>query len=838
MGWILKMAWRDSRGSRKRLLLFLFSMVLGIAALVAINSFGQNLEASVSGEARTLLGGDLELRYDRGDGARVDTVVADVKADQARRITFTSMARVPATGDTRLATIRAIDGAFPFYGTVETEPADAAQTYQSEGAALVDSGLMRQLELNPGDSIQVGRTRYAIAGRLLRTSSESAAQRAFSPRIYIPLAEVDSTLLGAGSRVDYERYLRLPDTADADAVKAELQEAFGEAPVRIRTAEQEMSNWGTGFENLYRFLSLVGFIALLLGGLGVASAVHVYVKQRLDTVAVLRCVGASAGRTFGIYLTQAVAMGVTAGVLGGAVGVAIQQVLPLVLADFLPVEVDVSLAWSALGVGMLIGVGVTVLFALLPLLRVRNVSPLRALRAAYAGSGDRDPLRVAVWGLIGAAVLGFAVLQAPTWWLGAGYAAGVAVVFGLLALVARGLMWAARRFAPTSWSYPWRQGLANLHRPNNQTSILMLALGLGTFLILTLVLVQRMLLTQIEVSSGEEQPNLVLFDIQPQQVEQVSTLVRGEGLPVLDEVPVVSMRLAAVEGRTVEALREDPEVRTTWAHRREYRSTYRDHLIDSETIVAGSFTPRHTEGTEPIPVSLEEGIAEELNVGLGDQLTFDVQGRSMTTEITSLRAVDWQRVQTNFFVVFPEGVLETAPQFSVLLTRTDSEAASSAVQSAVVEQFPNVSAIDLSLILSVAEDLFERVAVVIRFMALFSILTGLIVLIGAVAVSRYQRVEESVLLKTLGASRAQVFKILLIEYLFLGVLASLTGIVLSLAGAAVLAFFVFDAPFVWAPDALLLTLVVVTGLTAGVGLLNSRGLYNRPPLEVLRAATT
>ncbi|NBB84869.1 MAG: FtsX-like permease family protein, partial [Bacteroidetes bacterium] len=420
----------------------------------------------------------------------------------------------------------------------------------------------------------------------------------------------------------------------------------------------------------------------------------------------------------------------------------------------------------------------------------------------------------------------------------AGDAVGVAVVFGLLALVAKGLMWAAQRFAPTSWSYPWRQGLANLHRPNNQTSILMLALGLGTFLILTLVLVQRMLLTQIEVSSGEGQPNLVLFDIQPQQVEQVSTLVRGEGLPVLDEVPVVSMRLQAVEGRTVEELREDPEARTTWAHRREYRSTYRDHLIDSEEITAGSFTARHTDGSEPIPISLEEGIAEELNVGLGDQLMFDVQGRSMTTEVTSLRAVDWQRVQTNFFVVFPEGVLEAAPQFSVVLTRTETEEASAAVQRAVVEQFPNVSAIDLSLILAVAEDLFERVALVIRFMALFSILTGLIVLIGAVAVSRYQRVEESVLLKTLGASRAQVFKILLIEYLFLGVLASLTGIVLSLAGAGILALFVFDAPFVWAPDALALTLAVVTGLTVGVGLLNSRGLYNRPPLEVLRAATT
>ncbi len=838
ISWTSKMAWRDSRGSRQRLLLFLMAMVLGIAALVAIHSFGQNLEQSVNAEAQALLGADIEVRYERADADSVEAVLNELEAEQARRVTFTSMVRESSGGATRLATIRAIEGAYPFYGEVETEPEGQSPLYQEAGGALVDRGLMRQLGLSTGDSIRVGQKSYPVIASLVRTSSESAAQMAFSPRVYIPLARVDSSLLGAGSRVDFERYLKLPDQQDASEVKSALEASFADTQVRVRTAEDEMSNWGAAFDNLYRFLSLVGFIALLLGGLGVASAVHVYVKQRLDTVAVLRCVGASARSTFSIYLLQATVMGVTAGILGGMLGVGIQQVLPVVLADFIPVDVEVSLSWSALFFGMLIGVGVTVLFALLPLLRVRRVSPLRALRAAYEEQDGRDLLRVGVWSLIGAVVLAFAVAQAPTWWLGAGYAVGVVVVFGALFGVARMLMWLARRFAPASWAYPWRQGLANLYRPNNQTTILMLALGLGTFLILTLVLVQRMLLTQIELSSGEGQANLVLFDIQPQQTEQVANVVREQGLPVLDRVPIVSMRLTGVSGRSVAELREDPDVPTTWAHRREYRSTYRDHIIDSERIVAGNFTARVDDASEPVPISLEEGIAEELDVHVGDRLTFEISGRSMETEITSLRSVDWQRMQTNFFVVFPEGVLENAPQFNVLLTRAESDEESASLQQAVVADFSNISAIDLSLILSVAEDIFDRVALVIRFMALFSILTGLIVLIGAVAVSRYQRVGESVLLKTLGASRGQVFKILTIEYFFLGLFASLTGIVLSLVAASILAFTVFDASFVWAPDALLLTVAAVTGLTVGVGLLNSRGIYSRPPLEVLRSATT
>jgi len=434
------------------------------------------------------------------------------------------------------------------------------------------------------------------------------------------------------------------------------------------------------------------------------------------------------------------------------------------------------------------------------------------------------------------------VLQAPTWKIGLGYAVSVGVVFGVLALVARGIMAGVRRFFPTSWAYPWRQGLANLYRPHNQTTVLLLTLGLGVFLIMTLVLVERTLLEQIQVAGGENRPNIVLFDIQNDQVDGVASTVKEADAPVLSREPIVTTRLQAIQGRTIEALRRDSTVNVNWAYEREYRVTYRGHLSESETLVAGEFVGEvdgnPLQSGRAVPVSMEQEMArEELNVGIGDTLTFDVQGRPVKTYISSLRKVNWQRIGTNYFVVFPEGVLEAAPQTHVLLSRTSGEDMSARVQGEVVQEYPNVSAIDLSLVLSTFRDLFGRLAYVIRFMALFSVFTGLIVLAGAVVVSRYQRAEESVLLKTLGASRSTVQTIMTVEYLFLGAFAAVTGLLLALIAAWSLSYFVFEGPFVVAPIPLGIGFAVAVAVTVGIGLWNSRGLYDRPPLDVLRAET-
>ena len=834
--WIYKMAWRDSRGSRRQLVLFLSSMVVGVAALVAISSFGNNLREAVDQESKSLLGADLVLERDGAFPAESEILVDSIGGIQSRRVSFNSMAYFPSTGDTRLATVRAIEGGYPFYGEVVTSPTAAAHQYLERGGALVDATIMTQYGVQLGDSVRIGRRGYTILGQLEKTPRENEIISLFSPRIYIPREGLDTLLLTDGSRAEYDVNFYFDEERDVEALVDDIRPQLREYKIDSDTVEETREDWDESLTNLYRFLSIVAFMALLLGGIGVASAINIYIRKRKETIAVLRCVGAKATRTFAIYAVQAGFMGLAGGLIGATIGVAIQAVVPFVLRDLLPVGVSFSVSWPSVLLGIVIGLSVTVLFAMLPLVAIRKISPLLTLRSAIE---TQSPLKdVAWWAVLGVIAFGmlmFAVANAPEPLYGFGYSFGLGVVFVALLIVARGIMWLTRRFFPTTWAYVWRQGLANLFRPNNQTSTLMLSLGLGTFLIATLFGVQATLLRQIEVAGGEGRPNIVFFDIQPAEIEGVTNIVETQGLPVVDRVPIVTMRLTEVHGRTIEEMRADSTVDVRWVHRREYRSTYRNYLTESEELVDGEFVGSWEEGTEVVPISVEEDIAGDLGVGLGDTLVFDVQGLAVKTVVGSLRAVDWRRIATNFFVVFPDGVLEEAPQFFVLLSRTETTEEAAAVQREIVRTYPSISSIDLTLVLSTFDAIFGRISFIVRFMASFSIITGLIVLVGAVVVSRMERVRESVLLKTLGASRRQVMQIMITEYLFLGFFAAATGLMLSVFGAWALSYFLFETAY--QPDfvAMLALLVVVPGLTVGIGMISSRGIYSRPPLESLRA---
>ncbi|MEP0545406.1 MAG: FtsX-like permease family protein [Rhodothermales bacterium] len=833
-------AWRDSRSARRRLLLFVASMALGVAALVAIRSFADSLETAVTEQAQTLTGSDLTLSARRPfankDRALVDSVAQAYPGEQSRELAFASMAFFPATGNARLTEIRALDGGFPYYGEIATTPDSAAAVYQQRGEALVDASLLLQFDAAPGDSVRVGERTYRIAGAIDEIAGQTGVGSFVGPRVYVPLARLDTALVGFGSRVEYREHF-LFDAADPDAVLAEVRDRLGALGLRGETATGAQEDWNDALGNLNRFLALVGFVALLLGGIGVASAITVYVRQKADTIATLRCLGATAGQTLRAYVLQAAALGLLGALLGAALGVAVQTLLPRVLGPFLPVDVDFAVSWGAVIEGVGLGLAVALVFALLPLVRIRRIPPLRAIRPGAEAEGRFDWLRGAIFAFIALGVAAFAWVQTGDWRAAVGFPLGVGAVLGLLALAAWATTAAVRRFFPTGWPYTARQGLANLYRPGNQTLVLMLTLGLGTFLITTLYLVQTSLLDQVAITSSGERPGLILFDIQPDQRDGVLALLDAEGEPALAQIPVVTMGLDAINGRDTDALRQDSTVDLpNWALRREYRSTYRGALVDSETLAEGTFVGSVPADTALVPISFETDLATDLGVGVGDRLTWNVQGVPVETVITSLRTVDWTRVQPNFFVVFPEGPLDAAPQFDIVLTRAIDAETSARVQRAVVSAYPNVSVVDVRLVLGLVEGVLGRVAFVLQFMALFSILTGLVVLAGAVLISKFQRVEESVLLRTLGASRPQVGRILFAEYLLLGLLAASVGVGLALIGGWALSVFAFRVPFVPAWGAVLVALAVVPALTVAIGLAGSRGVLRRPPLEVLRSA--
>ena len=833
--WLVKMAWRDSRKSRGKLLLFVASIIVGIAALVAINSFGQNLRKDIDAQAGELLGADLILETRVKPDSLGNAFLDSLEGDRAYETSFASMAFFPQSGNSRLVEVRALGGPFPFYGTIETEPLSAHNTFREEAGALVDYNLMIQYETEVGDSIRIGNLRLPIKGKLIQAPGRSGIASTVAPVVYIPLSQVEKTgLIRRGSRVEYKYYYQFEEGKDVPALKEALMPTFRALNFRAETIADRKESLGEAFENLTRFLNLVAFIALLLGCLGVASAVHIYVKDKLSSVAILRCMGTTGQQSFYIFLLQVIFMGLIGSLIGVALGNGIQKLLPLILEEFLPFTASTDLSWQAMGQGLVTGIGISVLFALIPMLAIRKVSPLLALRSSYETSANKmDPLRILVGIFILLFIIGFAWLQTQNWREALMFTAALLLGFLVLAGAARFSMWLVRKYFPVGWNFLWRQGLANLFRPNNQTLILVLSIGLGTAMISTLFFVQDLLLKQVSLSGSEQNPNIMLFDIQSDQKDAIAQLTRDYQLPVMQEIPIVTMRVQKLKALTrSEALKDTVLDIPGWVFNSELRVSYRDSLVDGEEIVEGEWVPEVNYPGDTVFICLEQGFAKRIKVQLGDPIIFNVQGALIPTKVGSIRTMKFDRM--NFLILFPKGVLEQAPKFHLMTTRADSVQQSAVFQRAIVKNFPTVSIIDLGLILNTIDSIFQKISFVIRFMSLFSIITGLLVLAGSVIISKYQRIQESVLLRTLGAQRRQILWINALEYIFLGALASLTGILLSLLFSYGLARFSFQTEFTprFLP-AIVLFLIVISATTL-IGLLNIQGILKHPPLAILR----
>lgn len=838
------MAWRDSRASRRRLLLFSSSISLGIAALVAIGSLGRNLHTAIEEQSKALLGADLVLASRQPFTAESEALFSRLGGENARETSFSTM--IVLTNGTRLVNARALEGNFPFYGRIETDPPEAADELAAGGGVLVEAGILQQFDLERGDTVKLGSASFRVLGTLLRVPGDSMGFASLAPRVYLAAHDLPQTgLLKPGSLARYKAMFRLDPSVNVDELVEREKATIENLRLSQDTVEERQRDLGRALENLYRFLNLVALIALILGAVGIASAIQVHIRQKLPNVAVLRCLGTPLPSTFGVYLAQGLFLGAAGTVLGIVLGGLAARELPELVRGFIPFAFTVRLDGAGVTLAALTGFGICFLFTLLPLLEVRRVSPLAAIRAAYEPPARRDPLQWVVLGVIVLSVTAFSLGQTRDWREGLGFAGGLVAAFALLAGVGRLTMWLARRFTPSSLPFTWRQGLASLHRPHNRTTLLLVAIGLGTFLLLTLHLTREVLLKQLFLDTGPAQPNAILFDIQPDQRDGVRETLAAHDLPVLEEAPIVTMRLGSLKGMPVDQLVTNRgDAIPGWTLRREYRSTWRTNLNTSERLRAGEFIAsiedrpevvrKRPDGEPVYPISVEEGIARDLKLTLGDELVWDIQGVPLATYVASLRQVDWRQVRPNFFVVFPAGVLEAAPAMVVMATRVADSGSSARLQRALVNAFPNVSALDLTLVLKTLNGVLTQVGFVIRFMALFTVLTGLIVLAGAVLTGRWQRVQESILLRTLGATRGQIRRILFAEYAALGLLASVSASLLAVAGSWALARFVFRAPYAVSALPLVVAVATVTLLTVVVGLLTSRGIADQAPLEILR----
>lgn len=827
---VFRLAWRETRGAWRHFGYFFACITLGVSALVGVGSFADSLERTVARSAKSLMGGDVEIRSTLPLSVDATALVPEPRGgvEVTRVRELVAMAQAGAQ-QTQLVELKAVEPGYPFYGELVTDPARALPTLIGDGRALVHESLLARLGLRVGDHLRVGASDLTISGVILKEPDRAVGVFSLGPRVLIAAADLDRTgLIRPGSRVRYRTLFRLPEGRDAQVFRDRLALALPAAQ-RVATYTQAQPGLRRFWDQLTMYLGLTGLVALMVGGIGVAVSVNAFVREKQSAIATMKALGAGWRVLLSAYLLQTALLGLGGSALGALLGSLVQPLLAPALTRLLPIELTLSFSPRAVLGGLAMGVGVTLLYALWPLLQIRRVPPALILRSEVEPRlHGRRPWKAAV--PIAAGLAALALWQAGSWKIGALFAGGLAGGLLLLALGARTVVALARR---VHWRSPaWRQAAANLHRPGSHAGPVLVSLGLAVTLIVSIALLERSLRSQLVDRSPGSTPAFFFIDVQPDQAEPFARLVEGHGATAAAELtPVVRSRLAAVNGaaiaQTGKALRED-----AWYLTREYVLTWAKEPPGHNTVVAGRWWTPEEAAREPL-ISVEDEIARQLGVGLGDTLTFDIQGVPMSARVTSLRHVDWRSFTSNFFVIFSPGALEGAPTTFIATVRARPER-EGALQSAVVAAFPNVTAIPIREVLERVTAVLDQIALAVRLVAAFSIGAGLIVMAGALAITRRQRLYQSVILKTIGATRGFVSRVFAIEYALLGAAAGVAGSALAAGLAWAVLRWAFDVPWQWAPATLVGGVLAATGLALVVGFLGTRRLLGRKPLGVLR----
>jgi putative ABC transport system permease protein len=843
MTFVFRMAVRETRSSWRRLLFFFICIAVGVAAIVALRSVIQNVRAVFGSEARSLTAADVLIATNREwtSAAReiIDRRLSEAGAiERTETVETPTMARPvdPSRASTRMVELRAVQPAFPLYGAMEL---DRGVRYSHDllrdHGALVRPELLTALGLGVGDRVAIGQTTFAIRGVIKTEPGRRVGQFSLGPRVMIDFDDLPSTgLLQFGSRARRVLLVRVRESRIASLVDTLLQD-FKEQFVSVRSFRATDDEVGRDFDRAEDYLSLVGLVIVILGGIAVSSVTRVFVMQKMRSIAVLKCVGASSAQIIAVYLVQVLVLGLAGSLVGiGLARLAIAGI-PMALGDSSSILTDVKygVTWSAAIQGTGVGTLVSLLFAVVPLMQVRLVKPSLLLR-------DEVPVRAVDWPRVMATIVVSAALVALTAWQAASLKVGFMVCAGfcgvavVLLLTGRVLV---RVFAPLaqSRSFPLRHAVLHLSRPGNQTRVILLAVGLAAFFITGVRSLQASLLAELSVEASPDAPDMFLLDVQRDQASGVQTFLNNPatGSGPFRLIPVLRARITGIKGREGN-LESFEDVRARGSLAREYTVTYRDRLEPNEQIVQGAFWDGPSSQAE---VSVEEGMHDRFRLNVGDTMRFDILGRIVTAPVTSVRAVNWRDARSGgFMIVFRPGVLDDAPQsFIAPLKGPDGDEARARFQHDLVEQFPNVSVIDFHEILANVRDVMSRVTFAISVVGGLVLFSGALILIGAVAMTKFQRVYEAAVFKTLGATTLTIANMLLLEY---GVLGFLAGTVGSLAAVGLtwgVSRYALEIP--WRPFATehIVSVVVTALLVAAIGVLSSLDVLRHKPLATLRA---
>ena len=857
-----RIASRELRSSRGKFAFVILSVAIGVAALTGVRGFSSAFRATLLLRARSIMAADLAVRTNVTPTPDQKAGLDQLRAagDDESAVTETlSMASAATSLDPLLVSLKAVDPSkYPFYGDVVLEPAMPLSQALTDSSVAVGDDLLLRLHLHVGDSIKLGSRIYRIAAAVIDEPDRLSGSFAAGPRVLLSQSALDATgLLAPGSRATRRYLFRLPPAKlgqslsddNVAALKTKVENLFPDAQVSdYREANPALTRALDGATGL---LSLMSLVALVLGAVGVAMAMRAHLQQRLDSIAIMKSLGAGSAQIMKIYLLQTVLLGLAGGILGVLLGLGVQLAFPLFLAKLLHLTPSFRINSHAIALGLIAGLLTTLLFTLPTLLSVRNIRPILILRRAVESNDGTFLERIrrnssSIFLQLGAGLIiiaGLVLLAAriaDSRQVGLVFGGGLVVALVLLYIAAKLLMSGLRGFlSVTRLHLPsaLRHGLANLYRPGNPSAALLAALGLGVMQIAAVYFVQRSIVNEMQVAVSENLPNIFLIDMTNDEVGGIRTLLSQQptvhGTPEL--VPVVTSRLTAIKGVPAESLQKKrgfgrslQGLSLTW-------SPTPDAPPPGDKVTSGHWwTAKQAANSAKHPlVAIERNRANRLNVKVGDTLTFGAQDDSFTATIAALFDADSRHAYSRGDFVLPEPVLSTLPVVWYGGIHCDP-ASTAQLRRVLYEHFPTVTVIDVAATLETVRQVLLQITYVIQFLAAFSIFAGIVILASAIAGTRYRRIREVVVLKTLGATRARIATIFSIEFAVLGLIAAAVGLIFANILARLLLLHQFHFDYNFQPWLNLAAVFTVAALTVAAGWLASHRVLGQKPLEVLR----
>jgi len=853
----LSFAARELRGGLRGFYVFIACIALGVMAIAGIGSVADGLADGLAREGRVILGGDLAFSLSLREASAEERAFLADRGRVSLAATLRAMARAhSASGDARkradgasgdgrsaLVEVKAVDAAYPLYGEVALDPPQplAALLAQRDGAygAAADPALMARLDLKPGARIMVGAAAIEIRAGLTSEPDKLAGSIGFGPRLLISEAALRATgLLQPGSVVRWHYRLRLPDNNATDtgvrAVTAAAQAQLPEAGWEVRSRSNASPALERNVERFTQYLTLVGLTALLVGGVGVANAVKGHLDRRRDAIATLKALGATGSRVFRIYLTQVLVLAALGALPGLAVGAALPFLIGWGFGAVLPLPIAPAVHPGQLALALLYGLLTAAAFALWPLGRAHDV-PVSALFRDEVASERHWPRRpyIVATALVGCALAGIAIALAYDRRIAAIFVGAALAVFVLLRLVAALLMLGARRL-PRPASPVVRLALANIHRPGAVTPSVVLSLGLGVAVLVTVIAIDGNLRRQFLAALPDKAPSFYFVDIPAAESDRFDAFVHAHApRAALERVPMLRGRIVAAKGVAAEDLKPSPD--TTWALQSDRGITYGDEVPAGSRLIAGQWWTPDYQG--PPLVSLEKRIADGLGLTFGDQVTVNVLGRNLTATVANLRTVDWQSLGINFVMVFSPATFRAAPHTHIATLTypgggTSEEEAG--LLKAMADAFPAITTVRVREALDSIGHIVTNLTLAIRGASVLTLVVAVLVLGGALAAGHRHRVYDAVILKTVGATRIRLLSAYALEYLALGVATALFGVAAGSAAAALIITKVMNLSFVWLPGPLLAAAAGAIAATVLLGLVGTFTALGQKPASVLR----